>query len=577
MRIAVHITHESARKIGGIGAVLSGICNSQAYKNCYDKTVLYGPLFDLPTETFSHLGKSGELLFTSHDHYDAGNCTKIFDGIIRAYNVDIVYGKRELVSEFDITKHNIVEVLNIGINKMKHSEVEKFKYALWKNFDIKSHLYEDDWDYEQYLRIAIPFLEILEKLYGSDVEYYHFAHEYMGVPSALSVLMSGKKHTTVFVAHEVSTARSLVEKHPGHDVSFYNILRKAGTDKSLEQVFGNQEHNCRNELIKRAVNFDYIFSVGDHVKAEYLFLVPDAPPEKMKIVYNGVSAKSVSLEHKQQARTHIEKYIATLFNFTPDVIFTHVTRLVVSKGIWRDIALLHFLDEIFEANNLKGAYILLSTLITTGRPPQDIFKMERDYGWPVLHRQGWPDVIGAEKEIYNHLQVFNARSKAIKGVFINQFGFDRARCGKRVPEDAEFEDLRIASDAELGLSIYEPFGIAQIETIPFGGISVLSSSCGAAGFLQEKFKDAPIKPFHILDYISAGKKMGYKALRNLTIQQRTAMEREVLSKHAKRIFNSLPLTWAKREIYLANAQEYASRISWEASAQSYAFNFNPST
>ena len=62
----VHVTHEAAEKIGGIGAVLSGVCNLEAYKSFYNKTVFYGPAFDLPTDTFSYLGNSGELLFSSH-------------------------------------------------------------------------------------------------------------------------------------------------------------------------------------------------------------------------------------------------------------------------------------------------------------------------------------------------------------------------------------------------------------------------------------------------------------------------------------------------------------------------------
>jgi len=577
VRIAVHITHESVKKIGGIGAVLSGICNLESYKNFYDKTVFYGPLFDLPTDTFSHFGKLGELLFSSHDNYGAAGYKEIFSPITDKYNIDIIYGLRQLVSEFDITRHNTVEVINIGINKTEHRKIKEFKYALWKNFGIKSHLYDGDWDYEQYLRIAIPFIEILQKLYGNGNEYYHFAHEYMGMASALSVLMSGKKAVTVFVAHEVTTARSLVEGHYGHDISFYNILQKAKHHKSLEQIFGSQEHNPRSELIKRAVHFDYIFAVGDKVKEEYQFLVPQASDEKIKIVYNGVSAKSVGFEQKQHSRSHIESYIEKLFNFAPDVIFTHVTRMVVSKGIWRDIELLYFLDEIFDARKLKGVYILLSTVIAAGRSSEDIFRMEAEYGWPVMHREGWPDLIGAEKDAFDHLQIFNAKSKAIKGVFLNQFGFNRTRCGKRVPEDAEFADLRIASDAEFGFSIYEPFGIAQIETIPFGGTSIMSSSCGAAGLLEEKFKDAPVKPFYILDYIATGNKMSYQKLKNLTIPARYAMENQMLPKHAKRIFEILPLTAAQREKYLLNAQKYAQRISWEAMAAGYVFRFNPST
>ncbi|KPJ63499.1 MAG: hypothetical protein AMS15_00150 [Planctomycetes bacterium DG_23] len=67
----------------------------------------------------------------------------------------------------------------------------------------------------------------------------------------------------------------------------------------MEEVFGSQKQNPRNELIKRAVNFDHIFAVSDLVKDEYLFLVPDAPAEKIKTVYNGLSVKDITWDRKK--------------------------------------------------------------------------------------------------------------------------------------------------------------------------------------------------------------------------------------------------------------------------------------
>lgn len=577
MKIAVHITHESVKKIGGIGAVLSGVCNLKNYSRFYDKTLFYGPLFELTTDTFKHFGKLGQLLYSSHGDYDNGEYSKLFDDVRKKYNIDIVYGTRELCSEFDISKHINIDVLNIGINSMNNEEIEKFKYLLWKDYGIKSHLYEDDWDYQQYLRIAIPFLELLKKLYPADSSFYHFAHEYMGMPSVLSVLSAGKKDKTIFIAHEVSTARSIVEKHHGHDVSFYNILNKSKDGKTLEHIFGSQEHNPRNELVKRAVNCDHIFAVGDHVKEEYRFLVPETPEDKIKIVYNGISARTVDIDQKLRSRNHLISYIDSLFNFKPDVIFTHVTRLVISKGIWRDLELLNALDKIFHEKKIKGVYILLSTVIGTGRSPEDIFQMEKDYGWPVMHQNGWPDLVGNEIDTYQQIQIFNAKSRAIKAVFLNQFGFNRTRCGKRVPQDAEFDDIRIGSDAELGLSIYEPFGIAQIETIPFGGIAILSSSCGSCFLLKKKFDDSKLKPYYIIDYISPAKKLSMTSLKKISIKQRDEIERKVISKQAEDIFNILPSSDQKRSEYLKNAHKYTPAISWDSVAGDYIFDSNPST
>jgi len=49
----------------------------------------------------------------------------------------------------------------------------------------------------------------------------------------------------------------------------------------------------------------------------------------------------------------------------------------------------------------------------------------------------------------------------------------------------EFMDIRKGSDVEFGQSIYEPFGIAQLEPLTFGGICVFSSVCGCSGFLRD--------------------------------------------------------------------------------------------
>jgi len=569
MKIAVHITHESVKKIGGIGAVLQGLCTTQAYQGFFDKTLFYGPLFKGGGDILSDFTEAGEILFSSSNGKDRGDYGKLFHEIMQKYAIDILYGKRELVNEFDPNKRASVDVVLVETRTMNPVELAKFKYRLWEKFAIQSDLYPYDWDYEQYLRIAVPFMEILERLYGADGEYYHFAHEYMGVPSVLSVIMAGKTHQTIFVAHEVSTARFEVESHPGHDISFYNILRKAGRGRSLEEVFGSQKQNPRNELIKRAVNFDHIFAVSDLVKDEYLFLVPDAPAEKIKTVYNGLSVKDITWDEKNNSRKRIEKYWKALLDFVPDVIFTHICRMVISKGLWRDISLLYCLDDILSAQNLKGAYILLSTLIATGRPPEDILKMEKEYGWPVVHREGWPDLVGMEAELYKYLEIFNAQSKAIKGLFINQFGFDRKRCGVRVPEDAEFNDLRIASDAEFGFSLYEPFGIAHLEALPFGGVSLISSCCGCKYFLQKIFKDAAIKPFYVVDFINAAKEMNYEELKELSRERRTKMERELFSSHAQSIFEILPLGEAKKEEYLENARQHNPALGWEYVVENY--------
>ncbi|MDD5454990.1 MAG: hypothetical protein PHW62_05800 [Candidatus Ratteibacteria bacterium] len=574
MRIAVHVTHEAMKKVGGIGAVLNGVCAAPTYKSFFGQTVLYGPLFGNKNDVHESFKDGGELLFSSIDGFDKDNYREVFKDIIENYCIDIVYGRRFLFDEFEKTKKTEANVFLVGISSMNREKVTKFKFKLWEKVGIQSDLYDHDWDYEQYLRIAIPFLEILDRLYKKDSEYYIFAHEYMGIPSALSIILKfggkQKAYKTIFVAHEVSTARTLVERSPGHDISFYNILRAEKGKKSLEDVFGSQKSSSRNELIKCAVNFDRIFAVSDLIKAEYLFLVPDAPVEKIRATYNGLSVQNISFNQKKKSRNLIRRYAEKMLGFKPDIILTHVTRLVISKGLWRDIMLLYHLDEIFHSKNLKGVYILLSTFIATGRPSEDILRMEKEYGWPVNHRYGWPDLMGMEAEIHDYLKIFNQKSKSIKAVFLNQFGFDMKKCGLRVGEDTQFIDLRIASDAEFGFSIYEPFGIAQLETIPFGGAAILSSSCGSVSLLDEVFHRAKIKPYYALDFICNGSSLNCEELKtDLTIEKRTAIEERLFKKYANSIFEIIPTDDKARMKYLENASLYSCKLCWEHVVKNY--------
>ena len=59
-----------------------------------------------------------------------------------------------------------------------------------------------------------------------------------------------------------------------------------------------------------------------------------------------------------------------------------------------------------------------------GRRGDDIRRMEQHYHWPVVHREGLPDLSSGEAAYYQGVQEFNAQSRNVKVVFINQFGFD---------------------------------------------------------------------------------------------------------------------------------------------------------
>jgi hypothetical protein len=569
MKIAVHITHEAVQKIGGIGSVIAGLLTAGSYNNYFDRNILFGPLFNSEGTASSRLGKDGVVLYSGIDNYDTEKYAHIFSPIEKKYNIAIVYGKRIIANETNPNNFCEAETILVHINNMRTDLVDKFKFLLWENFKIQSDRY-DDWDYEQYLRIAVPYTEIISALTAKDDDMTHFSHEYMGMASVLKVVAERDKNKkrndrTVFYAHEVSTARSIAENHPGHDISFYGILGHKDIDgKSMENVFGDKSDFYRNELVKCTGHLDHIFAVSDLIAKEIRFLNPAIPEKKISVVYNGVSHKKITADAKIASREILRKYCKTLLNYTPDTIFTHVTRLVSSKGLWRDIMLLEEMDEMFSQRSMTGFYILLSTLIGTGRPASDVSRMEKEYGWPILHREGWPDLVGMETEVYKSFSHFNAKSKAVKAVFINQFGFNRHNTGNRIPENAHWIDLRIGSDVELGMSIYEPFGIAQIETVQFGGLAVLSDACGCCGLMKSKYQDGP-NSFHIVDFTENKENLGVDDLLGMNSAQRIEIEEQVIKREAPAIFDKIIFNNDKNRLsdHVKSAQKMAFGIDWD--------------
>lgn len=574
MKIAVHVTHEALYKIGGIGEVLNGLCTSQSYNRFFDRTLLYGPLFEHIGSASTRLGRDGVVYYSSRDHYDAGHFGELFRPILEKYQIEIVYGKRRLASELNPYKTANVDVLLVDVTKMKKELVDKQKYLFWEKFGIPSDKYERDWDYEQYFRLSLPYLEFLKKLYPRAQIIYHFSHEYMGVPCLLALELdlefSSDVHKRIFYAHEIAPVRRIIENHPGHDITFYNLLERAkGKGILLEDVFGSQMDWYRTALVKATQRFDRIFAVGDWVAEEYLFLVGTAA-EKVKVVYNGVPHKHLSFEEKLESRRKLERCLDIKGCYKVDIIFSHTCRLVKSKGIWRDILLLSLLDPLLKSNNLTGVYILLASQIPQGRPPELVEIMVKEYGWPFNHRVGWPDLVGDEIFINNLIENFNQRSKAIRAIFINQYGLSKRKCGIDFPEDITTRDLKLATDVELGMSIYEPFGISHIEVMPSGGIPVISTSCGVY-FMLEKIFQEDFKPHFSIDFIHQAKDLPDEILLRINPEKREMLEELAMATQLRALYNVIPKNEEDRIKLFEGVQSYISKLEWDYIVKTYFF------
>lgn len=577
MQTVVHVTHEAIQKIGGIGAVLQGLFTSRNYLDTVQRNILIGPYWPTDQTGEHRLGPTGEVLYSSLDNIWRTPLTNRLREIEQQFNVSLIYGRRRYTEKATGVSSS-PEVLLIDVSRADKSKVDAFKFACWQKFGVESAKYQDIYDFEQYVRLAPPAIATLEALgAASAVEpCVILSHEYMGIPTCLAAILESDRANfrTIFYAHEVATMRRIVEGHPGHDTMFYNVMRAAMTQGHfVEDVFGDQSDFYKHSLLKTVRFFDEIFAVGDYVQKEFRFLGPDFVTMDSQLAYNGVPCWRISVDDKMQSRRKLRQYCKNLLRFEPDYVFTHVTRLVPSKGMWRDLRVLEHMEPILRERNESAVLFALSTEIPFRRP-EDIRRMEQQHKWPVAHREGLPDLSGGEAAYYQGVQEFNACSRNIKVVFVNQFGWERRLCGERMPADMEFMDIRKGSDVEFGQSIYEPFGIAQVEPISFGGICVFSNVCGCAGFVEkvsQKVFNSPTNPNVIIaDYTDLpNKSLRPEQLMSIGQPQRDEIEHAVAERVAKDLYQRLPRTPAEFEQFIHRGYELASHMSWDAVARDY--------
>ena len=488
--LAVHATHEAGAKVGGIGSVLDGILSTKSYNEQVRRTVLVGPMFGWDPVQMERLTdpRNGVQIHYSSLHgilYDVGEeVQQALRTVERTFQVGLLYGLRR----FGDVEH---EILLVDASNPHRGHLERFSYFLWENYGVESFRYNHDFEYNLYMSIAQPLFAGLKAL-GVDEglaahERVIIAHEWLGLPVAFAAqLNEPEQWRTVFYAHEVATARLLVESHSGHDTRFYNaLLRARESHLPLDTVFGEQSSYFKHAIVRQAIHCDAIFAVSDTVREELRFLGGPFANCRIDLVYNGIRSEKVEVAELLDSKRRLQEYCNTLLGYRPDYVFTHVARMVLSKALWRDVRVASHLDRLLASSGKTAALFVLASNTPAGRQPEQVESWETLYGWPVGHRGDNGDLVGEEAPFFfDDVEPFNHSAGSSKIVLVNQFGWSRDRCGRRMPADMTFSDIRRGSDLEFGQSIYEPFGISQIEPVQFGAISCVSSACGLIGSVQ---------------------------------------------------------------------------------------------
>jgi len=145
-------------------------------------------------------------------------------------------------------------------------------------------------------------------------------------------------------------------------------------------------------------------------------------------------------------------------------------------------------------------------------------------------------------------------------------------------------DIRMGSDVEFGQSIYEPFGIAQLEPLAFGGICVVSSVSGCAGFVQDVTAGKNIKNIIIADYTKLNSEgladikkkpttqknaFGNPSLLKIDRSVRDRIEASESKKVAKQIIRRLTKSKSEIKSMIQAGCSLAQKMSWDVVVKNY--------
>jgi hypothetical protein len=214
-------------------------------------------------------------------------------------------------------------------------------------------------------------------------------------------------------------------------------------------------------------------------------------------------------------------------------------------------------------------FFVLATGDPAGRKEEDVRRMEREYGWPVEHREGGTDLVLHEKCFHDGLVSFNKSSTNIKAVLVNQFGWTREALGERCPEGMSYATLRRGTDVEFGQAIYEPFGISALEPLSAGAIVVLSNTCGAVGLI-EKVNGLSTDNLIVANFTDlALENTTIEYLKNLSRETRESMETREAARVSACLLSRLPRTDGQVQALVESGRALARKMSWDEIAGKY--------
>ena len=123
---------------------------------------------------------------------------------------------------------------------------------------------------------------------------------------------------------------------------------------------------------------------------------------------------------------------------------------------------------------------------------------------------------------------------------------------------------------KFGMSVYEPFGISQLEPLSFGAMCVPSNICGCVGFAQAAAKDVGFGHSVIIaNFLKQNGPASVSEMLNMPVSQRDLIESAEAKSMAAAVCDGLCRDEVAMIDRINRGFELATKMSWQRVVQDY--------
>jgi hypothetical protein len=593
----VHLSYEATRTLGGMGVVMEHLLSDAGYREAFPRTLLVSPTVRpcglgsySPEESLERdLEAHGEVFYSGLRKDNPEKWARVFGPVEEKHDVSFVYGRRDapggpvevlLVDLTDVLRgyrvrlgtlprflarlHTLLGVdlpfdcrgarplawrMLSRVWRRRHGT--RLGAAPWLNRWFRRAV-KRGWvdapplDHDAMLAVTMaePVFDALERLRPKDgAGTVILAQEHLSLPLAYKAVLDGREWCrTVYYAGEVRTPRVLVEYGEGQgasDARFYNIQRLGlAQGRTLDEVYPVGGWPSF-QILRNGHLCDRVGAVSASVVDELRFLDTRYELHPPVVVPHGHRPIETGWDAKEAARQRVLAHARKQWGKDFKLLMTHIARDEVCKGLWRDVDVCEHLATLLPPER-KPALLVMVTEWNEAEPSDNL------------------------RGLKARVDAFNAKDTGVFIALVNE---------PRWPRGLDFtrDDLHRATDVSLGQSLYESYGLAQLEALGCGAICVISGASGARRALREvcerqRLSESAHPNLVVSDAVEDAREAGladtvegWKALPAPVLREQ---ELRTAERVAEELVRRLPRDAHEGRLLLATGWALSERLGW---------------